>query len=112
MATPSSWWREEGLFEEIASRLDEVRAIDVHTHLLMPGSFHPEFDEGMPLRLRSTNPDYAVALTERFGVEVKPGGMEVAAREAEKVRAQLISRLGWTGIGTTTSISPGQRLPW
>ncbi len=56
MATPNSWWHEEGPFEEIASRLDEVRAIDVHTHLLTPGSFRPELDPGMPLMLRSTNP--------------------------------------------------------
>lgn len=97
MTTPVPWWRGDPLVAELATQLDAVPAVDVHTHLLAPGSFQPERDPGLPLRLRSTEPSYAAALTERFGVAVEAGRIAPAAREAERLRAAMIERLGEHG---------------
>jgi predicted TIM-barrel fold metal-dependent hydrolase len=97
MKSSDPWWRDVGPFAEIASRLDEVWAIDVHTHLLDAGSFDPRLDPQMPLRLRSTEPSYWEAVSERFGIEVGPGGIEAAASDATRVRADMIDRLGEHG---------------
>lgn len=128
MTTTTPWWYREPLFEDIASALNDVLAIDFHTHLLARGFFDPSLDDRAQLRGRSTEPSYAAALTERFGVEVGAGGLEAAALEAEKVRAGMIDRLGpdgyWndhldftkTGVALVSTSSPegidGRRLRW
>jgi predicted TIM-barrel fold metal-dependent hydrolase len=91
------WWRGEPFFEDLSSVLNEVPAIDFHTHLTAPGSFDPRLDAGIQLRGRSTEATYAFALTERFGVGVGNGGLEAAAKQAEKVRDDMIDRLGLHG---------------
>ena len=95
--TTTPWWHREPLFEDIASALNDVLAIDFHTHLLARGFFDPSLDDRAQLRGRSTEPSYGAALTERFGVEVGAGGLKAAASEAEKVRAEMIDRLGPDG---------------
>jgi len=126
--TTTTWWHREPLFEDIASALSDVLAIDFHTHLLARGFFDPSLDDRAQLRGRSTEPSYGAALTERFGVEVEAGGLEAAASEAEKVRAEMIDRLGpdgyWndhldftkTEIALVSTSSPegvdGRRLRW
>lgn len=97
MTTMMPWWHRETLFEDIASPLSEVLAIDFHTHLLARGFFEPSLDDRIQLRGRSTEPSYAAALTERFGVEVGAGGLKAAASGAGKVRAEMIERLGPDG---------------
>jgi predicted TIM-barrel fold metal-dependent hydrolase len=91
------WWRDEPFFEDLLSALRDVPAIDFHTHLTAPGSFDPTLDPGIQLRGRSTEASYAVALTERFGVHVGNGGLKAAAVNAEKVRAEMIDRMGLHG---------------
>ena len=95
--TTKAWWHREPLFEEIASALSDVLAIDFHTHLLARGLFAPSLDDRAQLRGRSSEPSYGAALTERFGVEVGAGGLEAAVSEAGKVRAGMIERLGPDG---------------
>jgi len=86
--------RPDPLYREIASRLDGVSAIDVHTHLLEPPAFDPSLDPLMPLGLRSTNPRYSAALTEAFGMPVGAGGLAAAAERAAALRAERLARLG------------------
>jgi uncharacterized protein len=122
------WWTQEPMFQELAERLDPVAAVDNHTHLLWRGPFRPELDAGMPLGLRSTEPAYAAALTERFGVAVGRGGIVAAAEEAGRVRDQQVEQLGAAGywhhhldaIGTEVALvnqeaedgADGKRLRW
>ncbi|HEX2184097.1 MAG TPA: amidohydrolase family protein, partial [Chloroflexota bacterium] len=96
-STPRRWWHEVPHAEALSDRLAAVRAIDNHTHLLWAGEFRPQIEAGLPLGLRSTNPAYAAALSDRFGVATGPGGLLEAAREASVVRAALIERLGLPG---------------
>ena len=52
---------------QLQQALDPIKAIDNHTHVLVPGpGFHPEADPGLPLVMRSTNPDFKRALLLRF----------------------------------------------
>jgi len=66
-----AWWRQDALFKQIAARLDAVRAIDNHTHLLSPGNFNPDLDALMPLGQRSTSPATARALAGERGAAVR-----------------------------------------
>lgn len=97
MTETMPWWHGEPLFEDVSSALRDVPAIDFHTHLTAPGAFDPALDTGIQLRGRSTEASYAAVLTERFGVAVDGGGLEAAAAAAEKVRAEMIDRLGQHG---------------
>ena len=72
-------WRQDPLFKQIAARLETVRAIDNHTHLLDPGAFEPEMDGRLPLGQRSTAPGTRRALAARFGVSAG-GSLPAAAR--------------------------------
>jgi hypothetical protein len=87
-------WRDDPLFRRLAERLDRVRAIDNHTHLIEEGTFNPARDAMVPLGLRSTDPRYAEALRDRFGSPVKGGDVSAAAARAVRVRADRMSRLG------------------
>jgi hypothetical protein len=93
---PRAPWRQDPLFRQIAARLDTVRAIDNHTHLLSPGNFRPEMDAMMPVGLRSTGPGIAPALAARFGVALDQG-LPAAAERAKAVRASMVQRLGTQG---------------
>jgi predicted TIM-barrel fold metal-dependent hydrolase len=99
-ATPAAsspqWWTQDALFQQIAARLDGVRAIDNHTHLLDPGDFNPQMDSRLPLGQRSTNPAMARALTARFGVSLD-GGLPAAAERAKAARESMVKRLGEHG---------------
>jgi predicted TIM-barrel fold metal-dependent hydrolase len=89
-------WRADPLFRQIQERLDSLRAIDNHTHLLAKGRFNPKMDAMMPLGLRSTYPEYADALRARFGVAVE-GDMAAAAARATAAREAMVARLGKAG---------------
>jgi predicted TIM-barrel fold metal-dependent hydrolase len=86
-------WRGDPLFQRIAARLDSVRAIDNHTHLLDPGAFKPEMDARLPLGQRSTAPGTRRALAARFGVSVEEG-LPAAAERANAARQSMVKRLG------------------
>src|SRR5687768_16161258 len=90
---PRAPWREDRLFRQIAARLDGVRAIDNHTHLLEPGNFTPELDAVMPLGLRSTTPGVGRVLAARFGVS-HDRGLAAATESAKAVRASMVQRMG------------------
>jgi hypothetical protein len=86
-------WRADPLFRQIQARLDAVRAIDNHTHLLAKGEFNPKLDSMMPLGLRSTHGPYAEAMRSRFGVTVE-GDPAAAAARATAARDAMRTRLG------------------
>ncbi|HSB61145.1 MAG TPA: amidohydrolase family protein [Vicinamibacteria bacterium] len=90
------WWRDDPLYREIARRLDAVKAIDNHVHLLDKPAFNPAFDLFQPPGLRSTNPALARALEQRFGV---PPGLPLpqAVEKAAAARAAMVARLGEAG---------------
>lgn len=93
-------WRQDPLFRRIAERLDAVRAIDNHTHLLDPGAFDPKMDELTPLGLRSTHVAYREALRDRFGVSAPDADMAALSARGTAARAAMIARGGaaayWT----------------
>jgi hypothetical protein len=89
-------WRADPVFQQIAGRLNTVRAIDNHTHLLEAGAFDPKMDAMMPLGLRSTRPEYAVAMRERFGIAVEGSDATTAAARATEARKAMVARLGET----------------
>jgi hypothetical protein len=97
MSNADPWWRSAPHYEELAAQLDPVPAIDVHTHLGRPLALRTQFDSLSPLRLRSSEPSYAAALTARFGVEVGDGGLAEAMRRAGIVRDEMVERQGLTG---------------
>ncbi len=88
-------WHANPVFRQIAARLDRVRAIDNHTHLLGKGEFDPKMDSMTPLGLRSSQ--YTEALRDRFGVTVERGDVAAAATRAIEVRAAMIARRGVQG---------------
>lgn len=87
-------WRNDSTFQQIARRLDAVRAIDNHTHLLEAGTFDPGMDAMMPIGLRSTRPEHVAALRERFGVTVEGNDMKAAAARGAEARKRMVARLG------------------
>lgn len=92
-------WREDPIVKRIAARLDAVRAVDNHTHLLEPRSFDPAADAVMPLMLRSTRAEHLTAMRERFGITFT-GRIEEDAKRAADVRAQMVASLGSAGYWT------------
>ncbi len=90
-------WRANPVFRQTAARLDRVRAIDNHTHLLEKGQFDPRMDSRAPVGLRSSRSEYAEALGDRFGVTVERGNVAAAAARAIEVRSAMIARLGLQG---------------
>jgi hypothetical protein len=90
-------WRANPVFQQIAARLDRVRAIDNHTHLLAKGQFDPRMDSRAPVGQRSSQSKYAEALRDRFEVTVERGNVAAAAARAIEVRSAMIARLGLQG---------------
>jgi predicted TIM-barrel fold metal-dependent hydrolase len=86
-------WRADPLFRQIQARLDTVRAIDNHTHLLAKGQFNPKLDAMLPLGMRSTHAQYAEAMRTRFGVTVE-GDTAAAAARATAARDAMRTRSG------------------
>lgn len=98
MTASAPWWYAVPHYAEIATGLEGVPAIDVHTHLGRPIRLfdQPQF-VGQPLRMRSTEPSYAAALSARFRIAVGSEGMAGALRQADSRRTQVIEELGLIG---------------
>src|SRR5262245_33691159 len=90
-------WRKDPSFQRIATRLDRVPAIDMHTHLLEPGAFDPNLANAAPLMLRATQPWFLAAVRARFGVAVQPDRLAAANAAILAARAKMIERLGTHG---------------
>jgi predicted TIM-barrel fold metal-dependent hydrolase len=122
-------WRQDPVFQQIAVALADVPAIDNHSHLLSVAAFDPSFDTGMPLRLRSDNPEYAAVIKERLGLDWDPAHARESDAEGRRRRAARMAQLGgeaayWTeyldysrtGIVLVNQEHPqgtnGQRLRW
>jgi uncharacterized protein len=94
---PSTPWRNDPLFQRLAAALDQVPAIDTHTHLLRAGKFDPALATAGPLLIRSTHPWFPSVLKSRFGITVDaadwPRGIEAIAT----ARAAMVMRLGEHG---------------
>ena len=90
-------WRKDPSFQRLAARLDRVPAIDMHTHLLEPGSFDPNLANAAPLMLRATQPWFLAAVRARFGVAVQPDRLPAANAAIIAARAKMIERLGTHG---------------
>jgi hypothetical protein len=90
-------WRNDPVFQRIASALDPVFAIDGHTHLLGPAQFDPARDHAMPLLNRSTHPGLTAAVRDRFGVTLRRDDWKSTVAELERARAAMKARLGEHG---------------
>jgi uncharacterized protein len=87
-------WRADPVFRAISGRLDAVRAIDNHTHLLDEGPYDPALDTVMPLGLRSAYAPYVKALRDRLGVVSVAGDPAATHSAAARARATLLARVG------------------
>jgi hypothetical protein len=90
-------WRNDPVFQRIASALDPVLAIDGHTHLLGPAQFDPARDPMAPILNRSTRPELATAVKDRFGVALRRDDWKSTVAELERARAAMKARLGEHG---------------
>jgi hypothetical protein len=90
-------WRNDPVFQRIASALDPVLAIDGHTHLLRAAQFDPARDAMAPILNRSTRPELAAAVKDRFGVALRRDDWKSTVAELEKARAAMKARLGEHG---------------
>lgn len=97
---PAAPWREDPLFRRLATTLDQVPAIDVHTHLLQPGNFNPELATKSPLLNRSTNPWLPAVLRERFGVTADSDNWPETIEAIASAREAMVKRLGPQGYWT------------
>ena len=90
-------WRNDPLFQRLAAALDEVSAIDNHTHLLQPGKFDPSLAAATPVLLRSTHPWFLSTVKARFGITVEPGNWSAAIEAIASARDAMVKRLGEHG---------------
>lgn len=97
---PAAPWRQDPLFRRLATALDPVPAIDMHTHLLQPGTFNPELAKRAPLMNRVTNPGYPALLRERFGVTADSDNWLATIDAIASARAAMVKRLGQQGYWT------------
>jgi predicted TIM-barrel fold metal-dependent hydrolase len=94
---PVTPWRNDPVFQRLATVLDKVPAIDMHTHLLRPGEFDPSLGSAGPLQLRSTNPWLSTVIRRRFGVSAQPDNWLATIKMIDGARSKMISRLGQPG---------------
>jgi uncharacterized protein len=94
---PAAPWRNDALFRRIAAALDQVPAIDTHTHLLQSGKFDPTLANAGPLLIRSTHPWFPAILRERFNVTVRSDDWTPALEAIAAARAAMVKRLGEQG---------------
>ncbi|MGH9961215.1 MAG: hypothetical protein ACREBC_29510 [Pyrinomonadaceae bacterium] len=94
---PVTPWRKDPVFQRLATALDKVPAIDMHTHLLMPGEFNPALANVGPLQLRSTHPWLPTVISQRFGVSAQPNNWPETIKMIDAARSKMVTRLGQTG---------------
>ena len=94
---PVTPWREDPVFQRLATVLDKVPAIDMHTHLLKPGEFNPSRANVPPLQNRSTNPWLPTVIRQRFGVSVQSDNWPETIKMIDGARSKMVARLGQTG---------------
>lgn len=94
---PVTPWRNDAVFQRLATVLDKVPAIDMHTHLLRPGQFDPSLGSVGPLQLRSTNPWLYKVIRQRFGVTAQPDDWAATIKMIDAARGKMVGRLGQTG---------------
>ena len=94
---PVTPWRSDPVFQRLATVLDKVPAIDMHTHLLEPGEFNPALADVGPLQLRSTHPWLATVISQRFGVSAQPNNWSATIKMIDAARSNMVNRLGQTG---------------
>jgi predicted TIM-barrel fold metal-dependent hydrolase len=94
---PVTPWRKDPDFHRLATVLDKVPAIDMHTHLLNPGEFDPALADVGPLQLRSTHPWLPTLISQRFGVSAQPNNWPATIKMIDAARSKMVSRLGQTG---------------
>ena len=94
---PVTPWRNDPVFKRLATVLDKVPAIDMHTHLLKPGEFDPSLGSAGPLQLRTTHPWLSTVIRGRFGVAVQPDDWLATIKLIEAARSKMTGRLGQTG---------------
>jgi predicted TIM-barrel fold metal-dependent hydrolase len=90
-------WREDRVFQRLATILDKVPAIDMHSHLLKPGEFNPSLANVGPLQLRSTHPSLPTVIRQRFGVSAQPDNWQATIKMIDAARNKMVARLGETG---------------
>ena len=94
---PVTPWRNDPVFQRLATVLDKVPAIDMHTHLLKQGEFEPSLSTVGPLQLRSTHPWLSTVIRRRFGVTAQPDNWPATIKMIDAARSKMASRLGQTG---------------
>jgi predicted TIM-barrel fold metal-dependent hydrolase len=94
---PPTPWRDDPVFQRLAAALDQVPAIDTHTHLLRPGKFDPALADKAPLMLRSTHPWLPSMLKARFGITAQPADSSSSLEAIATARAGMIKQLGEHG---------------
>jgi predicted TIM-barrel fold metal-dependent hydrolase len=87
-------WRTTPRFQRIARALDQVHAIDNHTHLLAPSKFSPALRTQMPLLLRFDNAQYLEVLRERLGLNWDRDRPVESDAEGRLLRAKRIEQAG------------------
>jgi hypothetical protein len=87
---PPTPWRDDPLFQRLATALDHVAAIDTHTHLLRPGQFDPTLATRPPLMNRSTHPWFSSILKARFGITAQPADSPSSLEAIAAARAAMI----------------------
>lgn len=92
-AAETGSWQRDPLIRTLAARLDSVRCIDNHTHLLDTGYFDSTINQTVPLLLRSSNPENKRVLRERFHTEFSVDWKTTIAKATE-MRAQMVKRAG------------------
>ena len=94
---PVTPWRNDPVFQRLATVLDKVPAIDMHTHLLRPGQFDTSLSSVGPLQLRSTHPWLSTVIRQRFAVSAQPDDWLATIKMIEAARSKMVTRLGETG---------------
>jgi predicted TIM-barrel fold metal-dependent hydrolase len=92
-------WRNDPLFQRLATALEPVLAIDTHTHLLEKGKFNPaRATQGPPLLNRSTHPWFPSIVKARYGITLDQRDWAANAEAIATARAAMIKRLGEHGF--------------
>lgn len=94
---PVTPWRKDPVFQRLATVLDKVPAIDMHTHLLNPGNFDPALANVGPLQLRSTHPWLPSVINQRFGISAQPNNWPETIKMIDAARSKMVTRLGQAG---------------
>lgn len=90
-------WRNDPIFQRLATVLDKVPAIDMHSHLLRPGEFDPTIGKVGPLMLRSSHPWLPSVIRKRFGVTANTNNWPATVDAIKSARMRMVQRLGENG---------------